>query len=220
MIHLIQNIISKTTPQRWIVSLAFSLPLSPSLSFRIYSLCTTHTHKYCTICTIYFVCIYSTYIVHIIISYHNDPCLLSCKYCKLWANKTPDKQLWTIFEVTKLTQESKELRQSFWRWEQQQVAHRSNVFSVICLGSEYPECTGENFSNVMWDGHPTFNRNPYNGYINPYYWVDEFIPYCMEILGVDRPWHICCFTIYSRFAIRHATLPWSRWISSLYTRLR
>ena len=23
------------------------------------------------------------------------------------------------------------------------------------------------------DGHPTFNRNPYNGYINPYYWVDD-----------------------------------------------
>ena len=21
-------------------------------------------------------------------------------------------------------------------------------------------------------------------------WVDEFIPYCMEIIGVDRPWHI------------------------------
>ena len=21
--------------------------------------------------------------------------------------------------------------------------------------------------------HPTFNRNPYNGYINPYYWVDD-----------------------------------------------
>ena len=33
------------------------------------------------------------------------------------------------------------------------------------------------------DGHPTFNRNPYNGYINPYYWVDEFIPYYMEIMG-------------------------------------
>ena len=43
----------------------------------------------------------------------------------------------------------------------------------------------------IWDGHPTFNRNPYNGYINPYYWVDEFIPYYMEIMGVDRPWHIC-----------------------------
>ena len=34
-------------------------------------------------------------------------------------------------------------------------------------------------------GHPTFNRNPHNGYINPYYWVDEFIPYYyMEIMGV------------------------------------
>ena len=22
-------------------------------------------------------------------------------------------------------------------------------------------------------------------------WVDEFIPYYMEIMGVDRPWHIC-----------------------------
>ena len=21
--------------------------------------------------------------------------------------------------------------------------------------------------------HPTFNMNPYNGYINPYYWVDD-----------------------------------------------
>ena len=26
--------------------------------------------------------------------------------------------------------------------------------------------------------------NPYNGYINPYYWVDEFIPYYMVIMGV------------------------------------
>ena len=23
------------------------------------------------------------------------------------------------------------------------------------------------------DGHPTFNRESYNGYINPYYWVDD-----------------------------------------------
>ena len=36
--------------------------------------------------------------------------------------------------------------------------------------------------------------NPYNWYINPYYWVDEFIPYYMEIMGVDRPWHILFFT--------------------------
>ena len=29
--------------------------------------------------------------------------------------------------------------------------------------------------------------NPYNGYINPYYWVEFPIPYYMEIMGVDRP---------------------------------
>ena len=28
-------------------------------------------------------------------------------------------------------------------------------------------------SCYIGDGHPTFNRNPYNGYINPYYWVDD-----------------------------------------------
>ena len=28
-------------------------------------------------------------------------------------------------------------------------------------------------SRCIGDGHPTFNRNPYNGYINPYYWVDD-----------------------------------------------
>ena len=28
-------------------------------------------------------------------------------------------------------------------------------------------------SRYIGDGHPTFNRNPYSGYINPYYWVDD-----------------------------------------------
>ena len=28
-------------------------------------------------------------------------------------------------------------------------------------------------SRYIGDGHPTFNRNPFNGYINPYYWVDD-----------------------------------------------
>ena len=28
-------------------------------------------------------------------------------------------------------------------------------------------------SRYIGDGHPTFNRNPYNGYINPYHWVDD-----------------------------------------------
>ena len=48
-------------------------------------------------------------------------------------------------------------------------------------------CHGQG-CRYIGDGHPTFNRNPDNGYINPYYWVDEFIPYYMEIMGVDRPW--------------------------------
>ena len=39
-------------------------------------------------------------------------------------------------------------------------------------------------SRYIGDGHPTFNRNPYNGYINPYYWVDSPIPYYMEIMGL------------------------------------
>ena len=45
-------------------------------------------------------------------------------------------------------------------------------------------------SRYIGDGHPTFNRNPYNGYINSYYWVDEFIPYYMEIMGVKILAHI------------------------------
>ncbi len=33
-------------------------------------------------------------------------------------------------------------------------------------------CHGQK-SRFFGDGHTTFNRNPYNGYINPYYWVDD-----------------------------------------------
>ena len=28
-------------------------------------------------------------------------------------------------------------------------------------------------SRYIGDGHPTFKRTPYNGYIKPYYWVDD-----------------------------------------------
>ena len=28
-------------------------------------------------------------------------------------------------------------------------------------------------SRYIGDGHPTFNRNPYNAYLNSYYWVDD-----------------------------------------------
>ena len=43
----------------------------------------------------------------------------------------------------------------------------SRSFRHLCQGRSTP-CIG--------DGHPTFNRNPYNGYINPYYWVDDHPP--------------------------------------------
>ena len=35
-----------------------------------------------------------------------------------------------------------------------------------------------------WETSHLLIGNPYNGYTNPYYWVDEFIPYYMEIMGV------------------------------------
>ena len=37
---------------------------------------------------------------------------------------------------------------------------------------------------------PPNDGNPYNGYIKPYYWVDEFIPYYMEIMGVWKTRHL------------------------------
>ena len=33
-------------------------------------------------------------------------------------------------------------------------------------------CQGRS-TPYVGDGHLTFNRNRYNGYINPYYWVDD-----------------------------------------------
>ena len=38
-------------------------------------------------------------------------------------------------------------------------------------------------SRYIGDGHPTFNRNPYNGYITPTIGLMT-IPYYMELLGV------------------------------------
>ena len=45
-------------------------------------------------------------------------------------------------------------------------------------------------SRYIGDGHPTFNRNPYNGYINPYYWVDDH-PLLYGNNEGFRPWHMC-----------------------------
>ena len=65
-------------------------------------------------------------------------------------------------------------------------------------------------SRYIGDGRPpTFNRNPYNGYIHPYNWVDEFIPYYMEIMGVDRPWHICNNVLGHKNPLSPAIIPTS-----------
>ena len=77
-------------------------------------------------------------------------------------------------------------------------------------------------SHYIGDGHPTFNRNPYNGYIKPYYWLHFPIRYYREIMGVDRPWHIYLLTIFQAnyppyvcksIQNKNQTLDdcWSRW---------
>ena len=56
-------------------------------------------------------------------------------------------------------------------------------------------CENSNHSLVLGDGkNPTFNDgNPYfMGIYKPLrHWVDGFIPYYMEIMGVDRPDRTC-----------------------------
>ena len=49
-------------------------------------------------------------------------------------------------------------------WEFPSNSFHLKTFSHMCHGQK---------SRFFGDGHPTFNRNPYNGYINPYYWVDD-----------------------------------------------
>ena len=76
------------------------------------------------------------------------------------------------------------------------LANRQLLFLARKVLGIHPKFTASDvpwsrLSRFVGDGRPpTFNRNPYNGYINPYYWVDEFISYYMEIMGVGRPWHI------------------------------
>ena len=46
--------------------------------------------------------------------------------------------------------------------------------SIVNAGSRYgKDICAMVKSRYIGDGHPTFNRNPYNGYINPYSWVDD-----------------------------------------------
>ena len=67
-------------------------------------------------------------------------------------------------------------------------------------------------SRYIGDGHPTFNRNPYNWYIKhikPYYWVDEFIPYYMEMSWelIDPIAHINWLAGFLNH--QQKSLPWS-----------
>ncbi len=51
------------------------------------------------------------------------------------------------------------------KWEKSaDNLQESKILNIICAMVK---------SRYSGDGHPTFNSNPYNGYINPYYWVDD-----------------------------------------------
>ena len=83
-------------------------------------------------------------------------------------------------------------------------------------------------SRCIGDGHPTFNSNPYNGYINPYYWVDDHPPLYGNNGSLDPSTYIwCCFM---GFSLSHhpiipkkkslnpwcwnpfCLLPWEAWV--------
>ena len=55
------------------------------------------------------------------------------------------------------------------------------------------------FQDKTWpdigDGHPTFNRNPYSGYINPYYWVD----YHPLLYGNSGSWSTLAHIIFWKY---------------------
>ena len=61
-------------------------------------------------------------------------------------------------------------------------------------------------SRYIGDGHPTFNRNPYNGYINPYYWVDDHPLLCGNNGSLDPGTHHKC-SVRSLGQVRTAQMP-------------
>ena len=71
-------------------------------------------------------------------------------------------------------------RERVWRFDRQlsaqdQLGKNPRCVDTICAMVK---------SRYIGDGHPTFNRNPYNGYINPYGIGLMTIPYYVEIMGV------------------------------------
>ncbi len=74
-------------------------------------------------------------------------------------------------------------------------------------------------SRYIGDGHPTFNRNPFNGYINPYYWVDDH-PLLYGNNGSLDPGTNGCWCYWFRYSISkkgfdHAPNTPMRWRSGV-----
>ena len=63
-------------------------------------------------------------------------------------------------------------------------------------------CVPWSKSRYIGDGHPTFNRNPSNGYINPYYWVDDH-PFPSHGMLTSQPHLLDC----------HRLQLWRKWRS-------
>ena len=84
-------------------------------------------------------------------------------------------------------------------WMQECVHQQKGPVTLILKGPAIPFgfhlCHGQK-SRFFGDGHPTFNRNPFNGYINPYYWVDFSHP---RLYGNNGSWstrsHISCIAM-------------------------
>ena len=94
-----------------------------------------------------------------------------------------------------------------WEFELRVGNHTKNQHSSLfwlkfgpCFGGSNPQNRGHSQvpgtyicamvkSRYIGDGHPTFNRNPYNGYINPYVIGLSFPSpiIWIEIMGLDRP---------------------------------
>ena len=61
-------------------------------------------------------------------------------------------------------------------------------------------------SSYIRDGHPTFNRNPYNGYINPYYWVDDHPLLYGNNGSLDPSTYIYIYIIYISIHYRYTNI--------------
>ena len=102
-----------------------------------------------------------------IVFFHRSPCSWEYVRVPLWPSNSPPKQLGPNLA-------------EFWA-----------VLGRRCLDVplEVRTCAMVKSRYIGDKLIPPLIGNPYNGYINPYYWVDEFIPCYMEMSWEFRPWH-------------------------------